>query len=63
VSPNGLFRNRALVRWVVVGAFAALALVLGYIPHGHLHRYYYMIVDGHSPVVINARLAEENVQR
>lgn len=31
MSPNGVFRNRALVRWVVVGAFAALALVLGYI--------------------------------
>jgi hypothetical protein len=31
VSPNGVFLNRALVRWLVVGAFAAVAFVLGYI--------------------------------
>jgi voltage-gated potassium channel Kch len=31
VSPNGVFRNRALARWLVVGVFAAVALVLGYI--------------------------------
>jgi voltage-gated potassium channel Kch len=31
VSPNGVFPNRTLVRWLVVGAFAAVALVLGYI--------------------------------
>ncbi len=29
--PNGVFPNRALVRWLIVAAFAALALVLGYI--------------------------------
>lgn len=31
MSPNGVFPNKALVRWLVVGAFAAVALVLGYI--------------------------------
>jgi hypothetical protein len=31
VSPNGVFLNRALVRWLVVGAFAAVAFVLGYV--------------------------------
>lgn len=36
MSPNGAFPNRALVRWLVVGALAAAALVLGYIG---LHEY------------------------